>query len=215
MRNLVFIHGWGMSSRIWQPLINAMPGHAAHTVDLGFVAGGTTDWDDLTDPAVYITHSLGTQWLLHQWQKSGPPKDNTALVAINGFAAFNAFTGGDVLQTMQQGLAKNPAAQMALFWRRAAGKRKARFHAEEDQLNPARLADGLTMLAEGNEQATLQTLAMPHICLAAQGDSIVPAAATQAQWPADKTIWHETAAHMLPLEDPAWCAEKIESFLRN
>ncbi len=150
---------------------------------------------------------------MQAWAQNGGPDEASTLIAINGFACFREFTSAGALQTMQQGLAKNPAAQMAMFWRRAAASPGARFHAETDDLNVERLAEGLFILATGDERTTLQSLKIPYLCLAGKEDKIVPPAAIRGQWQDEQTNWHETGSHMLPLEQPAWCAAQIREFL--
>lgn len=211
MSDLVFIHGWGMNSQSWQPLIAELPDYNHHTIDLGFIAGGKTTWQDTSRPAIYIGHSLGIMWLLKQWRESKDTPSPTALISIAGFACFNSFTDPRQIALMQRGLSRNPDAQMAHF-RRSAGCIE---DAEGADLNTKNLGEGLSWLAEWDERETLETIATPTLALASKLDKIVPEAATRSQWEEGNTIWHETAPHCLHQTAPSWCAAEIISFIKR
>jgi pimeloyl-ACP methyl ester carboxylesterase len=112
---------------------------------------------------------------------------------------------------MQRGLAKNPAAQMADFWRRAGDG----FEREAGDLNPQRLSEGLSWLSEWDETKTLETLTSSVLALGSAKDAIVPEDNFRATWQGHSTVIHPTATHMLPLEEPGWCADQINIFLKN
>lgn len=206
----VFIHGWGMDGGVFDDLSRALNAEPMKTIDLGFIKGGETSSHDTSSPAIYITHSLGTLWLLREWRLKGMPSSG-ALISLNGFSCFTEFTDPRQLKLMQRGLAKNPAAQMADFWRRAGDG----FEREAGDLNPQRLSEGLSWLSEWDETETLKSLTCPVLALGSTEDSIVPIADFKATWQSHSFTIHETASHMLPLEEPDWCAENILKFLKT
>lgn len=207
--DVVFIHGWGMDGCVFDGLSRALNVASGKTIDLGFIKGGETSSHDTSSPAIYITHSLGTLWLLREWRLKGSPS-SSALISLNGFSCFTEFTDPRQLKLMQRGLAKKPAAQMADFWRRAGGGCER----EAAHLNPERLSEGLTWLAEWDETETRESLKCPVLALGSAQDAIVPEESFRATWQGRPTIIHETASHMLPLEEPDWCADQINKFLK-
>ena len=203
--SLIFVHGWASNSTIWAPVINALPDHNCHTIDLGFISGGTTNWDTLQTPAIYIGHSLGVLWLL----KNAP--NAKAMISIAGFANFTNFTDPRTLKVMQRGLSKNPEAQISHFWRQAGYAEKT----DPQALEPDRLSEGLTWLETWDATAEKSGLTCPKFILASKADKIVPPEATEEQWPGKRIHWHDTAPHMLPLNAPEWTATKINDFIAN
>ncbi|GJM01732.1 MAG: hypothetical protein DHS20C08_02330 [Rhodomicrobium sp.] len=208
--DFVFIHGWGMDGQIFNRLSRSLKAEAPKTIELGFIKGGKTNWNYPARPAIYITHSLGTLWLLREWRLRGVPSLG-ALISLNGFSCFTEFTDPRQLKLMQRGLAKNPAAQMSDFWRRAGGG----FHRDAGGLNAERLSEGLTWLAEWDETKTLASLKCPVLALGSAMDAIVPVENFKATWQDHNTAIHETASHMLPLEAPEWCRDEILKFLKT
>ncbi|MBO6549140.1 MAG: hypothetical protein JJ964_05915 [Rhizobiales bacterium] len=181
---LLFIHGWGMNSTIWDSTIQALKGHAVKsldckTIDLGFVKGGGTSPFDQTQPTIVITHSLGTSWFLKNYQTEMFEKLNLkAFIAVNGFTNFASFTAEETLNKMKEGVLANPATQMALFWRRAGCKN----FTSADNLNPEKLHEGLEWLATWDASEEAASLNCPKLILASKADKIVPASAIEEQW---------------------------------
>ena len=62
---LVFVHGWGLNSTMWNPLISELKSYDCHTIDLGFLDGGQTSWQEW-GKACHCTSAilLGSLWLL-------------------------------------------------------------------------------------------------------------------------------------------------------
>ena len=200
---LIFVHGWASNSTIWDPLIKALPDHDCHTIDLGFIKGGTTTWDSLQTPAIYIGHSLGVLWLL----KNTP--NAKAFISIAGFANFTSFTDPRTLKVMQRGLSKNPETQITHFWRQAGYVRQT----EPEALQADHLSEGLTWLETWDATAEKGGLICPKLILASKADKIVPQKASEQQWQAGAIHWHKTAPHMLPHIEPDWLAWQINEFL--
>lgn len=206
---LVFVHGWGFNSHFWQPLISELAEHDCKTIDLGFIKGGETSWSNTNHPAIYVGHSLGVLWLLEQWKNSQETPAPHALISIAGFTNFSKFTNNKTLKLMHQGLAKNPAIQLNHFWRTAGEKTKCTPRA----INQQQLDKGLSWLQNWNGTAKAAELTCPKLILATKADKIVPAPATQQQWPGQEIIWHQTASHIMPATDPTWTAKQIIQFL--
>ena len=203
---LVFIHGWGMNSGIWQSTIKALQSYECKTIDLGFVKGGETHAFDRTRPSIVIAHSLGTAWFLKNYETEMFADLNLkALIAISGFTNFSSFTPEETLNKMKEGVLANPATQMALFWRRAGCKN----FTSPENLNPEKLHEGLEWLANWNASEEVLNLNCPKLILASKVDKIVPAGSISQQWKNEKITWHETAPHCLQLAEPEWVAEKI------
>lgn len=72
---IILLHGWGFSSRIWQPLINALHQHGCDTVyaiDLpGFGAAFHEPCTSLDSVAAYIVEQLPEQSILCGWSLGG------------------------------------------------------------------------------------------------------------------------------------------------
>lgn len=213
---LVFIHGWSFNSTMWRPVIEKLEGaFACHTIDHGFLEGGTTDWEDVSRPAVYVCHSLGLLWLLAEWQRAKCPPQPRALIAVAAFSNFMAFTKPDNLMKTRAGIEVNARGQLIHFWRQTG----AGLWLKKPLPNTPRLLEGLDWLRDRDMTEAKEQITCPITVIAAKEDNIVPKAATEAEWQthphARPIIWHETAPHALPLTEPDWLAEKIRQSLLN
>jgi len=206
---LVFVHGWGLNSTMWDQVISLMDGYECETIDLGFIEGGKTTWEDLSAPAVYVGHSFGLLWLLEQWQGLEEEVAPKAMVSIAGFSSFRQFADHRSLTRMQMGVIKNPAAQVNHFWRQIGMKGKV----EADCINQDALANGLDWLACWDGSALVPKLACPKLILASRTDKIVPTSAMEDQWASEQIIWHESAPHMIPTSEAVWVTHELKRFL--
>ena len=203
---LLFIHGWGMNSQVWDSTITKLPEQDCKTIDLGFVKGGETHAFDKTRPTIVITHSLGTAWFLKNYKTETFAGLNLkALICVSGFTNFASFTPDTALSKMKDGVRENPAAQMAIFWRRAGCKN----FAPAEALNPEKLIEGLEWLSTWQTAEEAKALKCPKFILASKADKIVPASAIEEQWQGEKVIWHHQSPHCLQLAEPEWVAENI------
>ncbi len=203
---LLFIHGWGMNSQVWDNTIAKLPEQDCKTIDLDFVKGGETHVLNRTRPTIVITHSLGTNWFLKNYNTETLGELNLkAFVAVSGFTNFSSFTPEETLNKMKEGVLANPAAQMALFWRRAGCKN----FAPAEALNPEKLIEGLEWLSTWQTEEEAKALKCPKFILASKADKIVPASAIEEQWQGENIIWHHQAPHCLQLAEPEWIASKI------
>lgn len=203
---LIFIHGWGTNSTIWQNTINHLNDHECVTIDLGFIKGGYNQTWDSTQPTILIGHSLGALWSLKQGQIK--PE---AFISIGGFTNFLSFTPIETIKKMQEGISSKPAAQMASFWRNAGCKN----FAPASDLNKIALHEGLNCLAEWRGEEELKKLKCPKLILATKADKIVPKEATQSQWPDEAITWHETAPHCIQLTEAEWVASQIKQLIQD
>jgi pimeloyl-[acyl-carrier protein] methyl ester esterase len=202
---LVFVHGWGLDSALWSPLLTQLD-LPATTFDLGHLAPAQTP--ALPPTFIGIGHSFGALWLLHTM-----PHRLAGFIAIAGFARFPEAPGwpgvpARPLHRMRAAFPQRPAEILNEFRARCA------LPAIAAPADPAPLADGLTALATWDARATLSTLQVPTLVLAASDDPIVPpalAAATAALAAAPLHVT-ETGGHILPLTQPAWCARHIRAF---
>lgn len=209
-RQMLFIHGWGMNSTIWQTTIEKLQGVSCKTIDLGFVKGGKTHSIE-NKPTIVITHSLGTLYFLKAVLGKELSSENIkALIVIAGFTDFTSFTPIEAIRKMQEGVGSNPATQMALFWRRAGCKN----FAPSEALNPENLIEGLEWLATWNAAQEAKALQCPKLILASKSDKIVPASAIEEQWQSENIVWNETASHCLQLSEPDFCAGEIKQCLQ-
>ena len=175
---LLFIHGWGMNSTIWQSTIDKLEEVPCKKIDLGFIKGGQTQELE-NKPTIVITHSLGTLYFLKSVLGKELMSENIkALIVIAGFTDFTSFTPLKTIEKMQEGVSSNPAAQMALFWRRAGCKN----FAPSEALNPENLNEGLEWLGAWNAGVEAKALNCPKLILASKTDKIVPASAIEEQW---------------------------------
>jgi len=190
--HIVFIHGWGLDSQAWEGLES----EKGTVLDMGFTGRAEATSTDECD--ILITHSLGTLWAAHHQIK---PK--RSWIAINSFTNFMDFTDQKTLDTMKNGIDKNAAAQMKLFYRQAG------FVIPKDAAwNKEKLKEGLDWLATwklGEEK--------PDLVLSGAKDRIAPIDAITEQWQDVKHVIHPEAGHALPVSHPEWCIDQIKAHI--
>ena len=204
---LVFIHGWGFNSDFWNGVSKFLPGFKQERIDLGFLGEGS-DIPETDEPSLLIGHSLGFLKglsLSQNWK---------GWIAINSFPRFitDASKAGCVslasLRDMRIRLQTDPLKTLHSF------------HAfigsvpPEGTPNPLRLREGLDALglldAEQLKADTYRSLV-----LASHNDPLVPLATSEALAHKKDILWHPTGGHVLPLIDPSWCANAIQSFIEK
>ena len=209
MRQLVFIHGWGLTPAFWDGLAAKLTEFPQYRVDGGFF-GNAAEMPAIDfSNAVLIGHSLGflrgVQLSTH-W---------AGLVAINGFARFVAApdrigcTSGAVLRDLRRRLAADPLATLAEFHRYIGAQPPAGMPQEDA------LRDGLDDLRDGDIGMALAGVTAPSLVLAGRTDPLVPVAASAdlAGGGGGALHWHESGGHVLPQADPVWCADHIRRLL--
>lgn len=205
-----FVHGWGFDRSIWRQLVMRLPFLEPSFADRGYF-GGSGD-EPPPEPAVWITHSLGTMLVIG----TASPQCR-CLVAINGFDRFSA--GEDpggipkrVLDRMLARVEQNASAVVAEF-RRNCGSDDA-FPMTELSF----LRQDLLVLRDADCRAEAATLTIPVLSLQGAQDPILCfdlKNRTLHSVPDVRHRVHPSAGHLLPLQDPDWCAEQITLFLEE
>jgi pimeloyl-[acyl-carrier protein] methyl ester esterase len=210
MFELVFIHGWGFDASVWDGLAEQLKEFPQQRVDMGFF-GSPRQIQGNKYRKILIGHSLGFMHGLRQRQ------DWIGWVSINSFCRFTPdCVPVAALRDMQRKLATNVEETLDSFYGFIRGGAN-----EVPALTPDinKLREGLDELRDGNLSETLKTIQAKGLVLASLNDLLVPKTATEALLDASggqaRIGWHDTAGHLLPLRDAAWCAEKIRKFLQN
>lgn len=207
---LHFIHGWAFDASIWQSLSALMSGAQATYADRGYF-GGIGDFAP-QDASVWITHSFGTMLAL-----GGIPAHCHGVVIINGFDRFRESEGvagiaPRVLDRMVSRFDDAPQ-QVAADFRQGCG-------CDEpiQQINPESLRADLVALRDMDCRAQSADLSIPVLSLQGGADPILPRdmrAQTLHSLAHARHLQHPTAGHLLPLEQPQWCAAQICAFLED
>lgn len=192
---LLFAHGWGFDRQVWTPLLALLP-ESQHAFDdrpyfdppanaQGSPPGARPS------PLIAVTHSFGTMRVL-----ADPPAGLAGIVAINGFARFTgeAAVPVRVVDRMLRRFAGDPRAVLAEF-RRTCGC-DDRFGA----IAPEPLHADLLRLRDERAPPATVPVAMLH----GANDPILPPAMRAAA-----TAVHPRGGHLLPLEDPEFCARAV------
>jgi pimeloyl-[acyl-carrier protein] methyl ester esterase len=200
---LVLVHGWGYDASFWRPLIEALPDAECLAWDLGYY--GEPALPPPGREAVAVGHSHGVLWLLRQ-----RPFAWHGLVSINGFSRFSAAPdlpqGVPLAQVDRLGatLEADPSACLAGFRQRCGDMTPP-----PSTPNVSRLLDSLEHLRQWDERP-----ALPGLALCGETDKVVPAPLSRALFPEGITRWH-AGGHLLPQQDPDWCAGEIRTWLKR
>jgi pimeloyl-[acyl-carrier protein] methyl ester esterase len=206
--NVHFVHGWGFGPSVWEKLAPLLPNKSTSIFDGGYFGAPTAHFPQ--EPAIWITHSFGTILAL-----AAIPGNCRALVAING---FDRFVSGDgavgvaprVLDRMLERFDSDPAGVLSDFRRRCGSEEPVQDAQTE------RLAHDLVALRDMDCREDAASLSIPVLSLQAAQDPIVTADMRSRALQSIANIRHRvhpTAGHLLPTQDPKWCAEHISAFL--
>ncbi|HMA51799.1 MAG TPA: alpha/beta hydrolase [Magnetospirillaceae bacterium] len=200
---LVLLHGWGYDASFWRPLQDRLPEADTLAWDLGYF--GTPSMPAPGRAAFAIGHSYGVLWFLRH-----RPFPWRGLVSINGFSRFAAaedFPDGvplTQLDRLRGSVAEATLPALAGFRQRCG-----------DSVPPPPTPDPTRLLA------TLDNLrdwdarpAQPDLALCGEADKVVPATLSRAAFTPDLIQWHE-GGHLLPQQDPEWCAGSIRTWLKR
>ncbi len=199
---LLFAHGWGFDRHFWDPLIAALSDCGAIPVvdDRGYF--GPPHAPRIEGPCIAVTHSFGAMRVL-----AAPPKGLAAILAINGFDHFAA--QGDqpgiaprVLDRMRRRLSQDPVAVVREF-RRSCGSDMP--FAEPDAA--CLEADLLRLRDEVSPPAPV-----PVTLIEGQSDPLLPPDLRRAVFAGAPRLSHP-GGHLLPLEDPVFCARAVRDTL--
>lgn len=202
---LVLVHGWGFHSGVWDNLIPHLEGHELFLIDLGFMRGGPRAAHEMPAGSLCIGHSFGVMWLL----KHGP-RPMRGLVSIAGFDCLHKYVPRDVLESMREGMRRDPQAQMQNFWKNAGFAE----HAPKGELDGGGLRGGLDWISTWDAGEELKNLGAPVLALASMDDRVVREDASAAIWGGGAAAlhWLDKGGHLLPLTQPEWCAAHINRF---
>lgn len=193
---LLFAHGWGFDASFWSPLAELLADWPAQIDDRGYFGKPAAPIFD-GEPCLAVTHSLGTMRVLAE-----PPPGLAGIVAINGFACFTGDAGVPrrVVDRMTRRFQADPAGVLREF-RRTCGC-DAPFGAIDAPLG----ADLLRLREE-----TAPPPRVPVLSLQGARDPILPAAMRAAVFAgcAVRRLEHPGGGHLLPLEEPGWCARAV------
>lgn len=208
---LVFIHGWGFTPDFWNPLSELLPEFSQRRVDLGFY-GRPSEGISSGEEAILIGHSLG---FVHGIAENVNWK---AWIAINSFPRFikqeekEGCVAATELQQIKMGLSFMGKMALQRFYSLIeASVPEGAPHLEQ-------LKNGLDELRDCDVEGKIKELNVPGLVLASHNDPLVPLATSEALGRMTRKcaiLCHETGGHILPLRDPAWCAEMIKDFIKN
>ncbi|WP_374482920.1 alpha/beta fold hydrolase [Zoogloea sp.] len=240
-RDLVLLHGWGLSSSVWKPLAAALSGtFTLHTPNLpghGTAAPARpslNEWADallsrIPEDAVLVGWSLGAQLALHLARQN--PERVARLVLIGASPRFvqaddwPAALPGATLSAFRQDFDTTPDATQRRFValqsfgdsaRKAVAATLTDSLTSADEHHKAALADGLRLLAEADLRALIPDVRQPVRLLHGSEDKLMPVAA--AEWLADTlpdarlTVFGQ-CGHAPFLSRPEECATLIEGFV--
>lgn len=218
MATVVLVHGWGCDARLWDAVrARLSPTLSVETLDFGYFGarGAALPTPNFEKPVIAVGHSLGALWWLTQdeipWRR---------LLCIDGFPRFTATAGYPgvaprLLERMRKQFAADPAAVLADFHARCGIPEPPSLpNCAPDR---ARLATGLTQLAERDGRTVLAARRDNVWALAGNDDPIVPPAmhaAAFAGLPAGHVECVEAPGHALPLTRPELCARWIARLAR-
>ena len=208
MIKVVFVHGWGEDCSLWNDVQKYLScdHFMPHFVDMGFFHKPI----DLEDtPAIYITHSMGTPWVLKH------KKNILGLMTINGFTYFtktdqrHAGVDKRVLLRMLRQFKSSPHQVLRDFMLNAGLENYNAPNSMDEHL----LLDGLEFLLECDVRDQYAQLAIPRLHLASSDDAIVSQELSESSFGRD-IFWYKNAHHVLPLSHPQEIAGKLTHFLK-
>ena len=238
--DVVFLHGWGLSSRIWAPLIAELsaemrchavdlPGHGASGDDLA----GLDAWIDavaetVTWPAVYIGWSLGGLIALGMAQRYPDRVRGLCLIAaLARMVRDDDWRWGlkpDAIEATRAGLDRDFATTLRQFLeQQVRGEADAATIAKRlrDDLSAqpprrAGLAHGLDILFEADFRATLATMNKPSLLIGGERDRMAhpDAIACMSRQMPDAELWQvEGGAHAPFISHPRATAQRLRAFV--
>lgn len=239
-RDLVLLHGWGLSSSVWKPLAEALsdtftlhtpnlPGHGSAAP----AGPSLNEWADallsrIPEDAVLVGWSLGAQLALHLARQN--PERVARLVLIGASPRFvqaddwPAALPGATLTRFRQEFDATPDATQRRFValqslgdsaRKAVAAALGNSLTTADDTHKSALADGLRLLAETDLRTLASEIRQPVRLLHGREDKLMPV--TAAEWLADAlpdarlTVFGQ-CGHAPFLSRPEECATLIEGF---
>lgn len=198
MVDIVFAHGWGSGTFVWDKMLPAFSNHSCHVINMGFL--GETNLKIPEGKFLGIGHSLGGLWLLKHY-----PDQMIGFVSIASFNCFYKHIPTQILSMMKRNVVKDVNAQLKDFWHYAGLDHPGGFK----NLNPPKLIEGLGWLSKWKSDIPN----IPAIALASRNDHIVPMQMTLDIWDQYNLHWIDEGGHMLPLTQPDWCIHHVKEFI--
>lgn len=240
-RPLVLLHGWGFTSRVWEPLTTRLdstidvlpldlPGHGSAPP-----AGDDPErWIDallgrLPTCCDLLGWSLGAQLALALAVRA--PERVARLILLGASPRFvcgedwEAGLAPSILEEFQRGFAADPGTfQRRFVALQSLGDRRRKditllLNATLTPVDTVRhgpLSDGLGLLAQMDLRPLLPSVTQPVRLIQGRHDKLMPAAAAEwmaAHLPDARLSLFEDSGHAPFLSRPADCATLIESFL--
>ena len=199
MTDLVFVHGWGSGTFVWDSMIDRFDQYNTHMINWGFI--GDEDIKIPDNKFIGIGHSLGGSWLLKHY-----PDQMIGFVSIASFNCFYKHIPKHVLSIMKRNASVNISKQMMDFWEHAGLGQPQGFK----NLHPTKIIEGLNWLSQWDNEIPSH---LPIKVLASEDDHIVPKSMTDDIWKDYDIEWVEDGGHMLPLTKPEWCVKHIQKFI--
>lgn len=205
---LLFHHGWGFDASFWTPLTQILSDMPQAVDDAGYF--GATIAPAVTGPCLAITHSFGTMRLL-----AAPPPGLVGIVAISGFDRFTRAedcpgVADRVVSRMIGAMAQAPETVLADFHTTLGST------APTADVNVDRLLADLQIMRDGDFRFVAGALDVPVLSLQGDRDPLLPMPMRETVFAATTGVMrrnHPGAGHLLPREEPAWCADAIRSFI--
>ena len=242
---LLFIHGWGLNSAIWSPLVELLqhdfqiycfdlPGHGKsdiQSVELSLDAVAHELMKTIDVPLCIIGWSLGGQFALKMTELY--PQRVLGLMLIANNPRFS--TANDWLVALDRSVLKQFSEQLETDFEKTlqrflalqvqnGAQQKTSIQFLKQSINDAGkpskegLQVGLTLLAETDMRATFAELACPvHVILGGR-DKLVPVSVQHELLrlnPAVKMTVIETAAHLPFFSHQNDCAALIKEFVND
>lgn len=200
---LLFAHGWGFDRHFWSKLAPLLPEWEHACDDRGYFGKSLAAWEE--GPCIAVTHSFGTMRVL-----ADPPPGLVGLVAINGFERFTAIPGkpgvpARVMDLMLSQFDRDPHGVVTEFRRRVGCDEPF------GEIDPEPLRADLLRLRDAQPQLP----AVPVLVLHGAQDPLLPEAMRGACFSGieARRLQHDTAGHLLPLEDPQLCAQAVRGMI--
>ncbi|MDO9179935.1 MAG: alpha/beta fold hydrolase [Agitococcus sp.] len=228
--NLMLVHGWGMNSEVWQPLLPYLQDDFHVTVIDGFEEDITAYLAIAPEFAIWCGWSLGGLLVLDI--ASQCPQRVQAVVTI---ACNPCFVQRDDwpcamslldFQQFQQGLRENPSATLKRFIAlqclgSSSQKQDARFLQQQLAAQPlptlSTLQAGLNLLEQDYRQQFAQ-LTLPMFCLFGENDGLVPTAVGDALLALNANVQLSIiadAAHVPFVSHPEKVAQQLGQFVQE
>lgn len=215
--NLVLLHGFGFSHKIWLPIVHHLAAYNLYLVDLpGFGASELMDWETCKQA---LLAQLPAQFVVAGWSLGGlyatrlageAPGFVTHLINIASCPCFmhkENWPGVDstIFDSICQSFVNNPQTAFAEFSRYQLRDRHGELQAYFEIPPVASLQHGLNILRDWDLRKLITTLTIPVYYMFGRLDSIVPVRVYEfmrVSYPNFHYILFPRAAHAPFLSEP-------------